>query len=44
MDSFAVVMLGLELLFFAGCGVILIYLIVRRIRIKKTEDLGERDN
>jgi hypothetical protein len=34
----------LEGLFFMACLVILIYLIFRRVRIKKEEDFEDRDN
>lgn len=34
----------LYILFWIAFGIILIYLIVRRINIKETEDFGDRDN
>jgi hypothetical protein len=34
----------MEVLIIVGLGVVLIYLIVRRIKIKKTETFEDRDN
>lgn len=31
-------------LFWGGCLIILVYLIFRRIRIKKTENFGDKNN
>lgn len=36
--------IGAEALFFLACGVILVFLIFRRIRVKKDEDFQDRDN
>jgi len=36
--------ISLQILFWGGCFILLIYLIFRRIRIKETEDFEDRDN
>jgi hypothetical protein len=44
MDLFIKYGFGLEGVFWGGLLIILIYLIFRRIKIKKTEDFEDRDN
>ncbi len=44
MDAVAVIFLGLEGLLFLGAIVVLVWLIFRRIRLKKEEAFEKRDN
>ena len=44
MDFDSIVILGIEILIWAAVLIILIYLVVRRIEIKKREDFEDRDN
>ena len=44
MDGFAALFFGVYGLFIGSCIIILIYLVFRRIRIKKTENFENRDN
>lgn len=41
MDEFAMLFSGL---LWVGIAIILVYLVIRRIRIKETEDFEKRDN
>jgi membrane protein implicated in regulation of membrane protease activity len=42
--NFAIAITLVQGVIFAVLGIVLIYLIIRRLRIKKTENLGDRDN
>jgi len=44
MPLFAKLILGLEILFFVVCVGLIIYLIFRKIEIRKKEDFEKRDN
>lgn len=44
MDVPIKVIIGLEIAFFAGCGILLVYLIFKRIQDKKEETFEKRDN
>jgi len=44
MDLGAFLIVSLNGLFWIGCMIILVYLVHRRIQIKKTEDFEDRDN
>lgn len=44
MNSFAKIIIGMEGLFFVIVIILLIYLIIRRINIRETEDFEDRDN
>ena len=44
MDWVAFLIGGLYALFFAVCAVLLVYLIVRKRRIRKSENFEKRDN
>ena len=44
MDFDSIVILSIEILIWAAVLIILIYLVVRRIEIKKREDFEDRDN
>jgi hypothetical protein len=44
MDSIGKIIIGVEGLIFVIVIVILIYLVIRRIRIKETENFEDRDN
>ncbi len=44
MDFDSIVILGIEILIWAAVLIILIYLVIRRIEIKKREDFEDRDN
>lgn len=44
MKTVETLIIGAELIFFAACAVILVFLIIRRWRIKKNEDFEKRDN
>lgn len=41
MEAFAI---GLQILIWAFIGIVLVYLIIRRINISETEDFEKRDN
>jgi len=43
-DLITFTMISLQVLFWGGCFVLLICLIIRRIKIKETEDFEKRDN
>lgn len=44
MDFDSIVILGIQVLVWAAVLIILIYLVIRRIEIKKREDFEDRDN
>jgi hypothetical protein len=44
MDSIGKIIIGVEGLIFVIVIILLIYLVVRRIRIKETENFEDRDN
>lgn len=44
MDAFVKLVLGMEGLIFLAVVVTIVVLIVRRVKIKKTEDFEKRDN
>ena len=44
MDLLPVIMIGFQGLIGLGLLVLLIYLIIRRVRIKQSEDFEDRDN
>jgi len=44
MDFDSIVIMGIQVLIWAAIVIILIYLVVRRIEIKKREDFEDRDN
>lgn len=44
MDFYTLAMIGFQVLIWAAVLIILIYLMVRRIEIKKREDFEDRDN
>ena len=44
MDFDSIVNIGIQVLIWAAIVIILIYLVVRRIEIKKREDFEDRDN
>lgn len=44
MDIISNLAVLLYILFFVGCGIALLYLIIRRIDLKDKEDFEKRDN
>ncbi|MGB5362636.1 MAG: hypothetical protein WBN17_04960 [Aureibaculum sp.] len=44
MDFDSIVIMGIQVLIWVAIVIILIYLVVRRIEIKKREDFEDRDN
>lgn len=44
MDWIGILIIALYAFFFATCVILLVYFIIRRVKIKKTEDFEKRNN
>lgn len=44
MELFPLLIITLQVLFFIGCGIALVYLIAKRMEDKKKETFEDRDN